>query len=512
MSISSVTTRRENALVDVADEASAVGARAAERKALQDPGASSDAGVPLVVDLDGTLVRSDLLIEAAFSRLGARPTATFGMVAALLQGKAAFKHFVCSEADLDPATLPYDKEVLGLIERARAEGRSVYLASACHWQLVERVADHLGVFDDCLATDQTTNLAGAAKAQRLIDRFGEGKFDYIGNDAADLPVWARARRAITIRASRRVRAQLESSHPDALHLSHETPTWKKWARQFRVHQYAKNVLVFLPLLAAQISDPILIATAALAAVSFSLFASATYVLNDLFDLREDRLHRTKKFRPLACGEIPLIHALAAVPLLCLGGLAIGLFISPAFTGVVLAYFALTLLYSMKLKRIMLIDVLTLATLYSIRILGGAVAVGISLSIWLLIFSLSLFLSLALLKRFVELTARLDAGLPNPSNRDYQKGDVNILAALAAAAGFNAVTILALYVSNATVYGPYSNPQMLWFACPILIYWIGRALILAQRRQMKDDPVVFALKDRQSQLSSIAMFALFVAAT
>lgn len=471
-----------------------------------------DERFPLVVDLDGTLVRSDLLIEAAFREIGRRPAAIFGMVAALRDGKAALKEHVCADTEFDPANLPYDEEVLALIRRARADGREVYLASASHERLVAAVARHLDLFDGYYATDMTSNLSGANKAERLVAQFGNGGFDYVGNDAADLDVWARARNAIAIRTAPRVARKLAAVVPTARHLDHERPTLGKWARQLRLHQYAKNGLVFLPLLAAHLFDLQSFVTATLAAVAFSFCASAVYILNDLFDLSEDRRHRTKRYRPLASGDIPLGQALVAVPLLLAAAAVLAVSISFPFAAVLAGYFALTSLYSVWLKRIMLIDVMTLAGLYMVRIVGGAVALDVGVSAWLFAFALSIFVSLALIKRFVELTVRVDAGLPDPSNRDYRKDDLGMLAALAAAAGFNAITVLALYVSSESVNDFYSNPEILWLACPVMTYWIGRALMLAQRRQMRDDPIVFALKDWQSRISGLVMLGLFIAAS
>ena len=478
----------------------------------EDMWADDGARLPLVVDLDGTLVRSDLLIEAAFREVARRPQAILGMATALREGKAALKEYVCADTDFDPANLPYDEAVLALIRRARAHGREVYLASASHERLVAAVARHLDLFDGHYATDTTSNLSGANKAERLVARFGEGGFDYVGNDAADLDVWARARRAIAIRTAPRVSRKLTAMAPDARFLDHDRPTWRKWAQQLRVHQYAKNGLVFLPLLAAHLFDLQSVVTATLALVAFSLCASGVYILNDLFDLSDDRQHRTKRHRPLASGDIPLGHALVAVPLLLVLAAGLAVSISLPFAAVLAGYFALTCLYSVWLKRIMLIDVMTLAGLYMVRIVGGAVALDVAVSAWLFAFALSIFVSLALIKRFVELTVRVDAGLPNPSNRDYRKDDLSMLAALAAAAGFNAITVLALYVSSESVNDFYSNPEILWLACPVMTYWIGRALMLAQRRQMRDDPIVFALKDWQSRISGLAMLGLFVAAT
>jgi 4-hydroxybenzoate polyprenyltransferase len=237
--------------------------------------------------------------------------------------------------------------------------------------------------------------------------------------------------------------------------------------------------------------------AALAFLAFSLCASSVYVLNDLVDLQDDRLHRTKCNRPLACGAIPLHHGVLAIPLLFAASLLAAAAVSLPFLGVLLGYFALTTAYSFFLKRKMLIDVVTLAGLYTTRVIGGAVAVQVFVSPWLLAFCMALFMSLALVKRFVELAARRDANMPDTGTRDYRAADLGMVGALAAGSGFNAVTVFALYISSSAVSQNYTNPQILWLLCPILLYWIGRVLMLAQRRAMDDDPVVFALKDRVS---------------
>ncbi|MCF2870436.1 UbiA family prenyltransferase [Octadecabacter sp. G9-8] len=471
-----------------------------------------DANVPLIVDLDGTLLRSDLLIEAAFRRLGDNPTAIFGMLRALKSGKAALKHFLCDNTDCSPATLPYDETVLNILHRARKAGRKIYLASASHETFVSAISAHLGIFDGHFATTLSVNLSGRNKAQCLIDNFGSGNFDYIGNDTADLPVWKVARLPIAIRTPRAVAAKLRTMAPDAVFLDHKRTTLKSWRKQLRVHQYAKNALVFLPMFAAHMFDLASLFTATLAALAFCFAASACYILNDLVDLREDRGHRSKKDRPLARGDIPVIHAVMAVPILLGLATIVSLSISLAFAGTLAIYFVLTTFYTLHLKRILLVDVLTLAGLYTIRMLGGAIALDIDLSSWLVVFSLSIFVSLALMKRFVELAALVDSKKPSPSNRGYENADLTMLAALSAAAGFNAVTVLALYVSGFSVSTLYTRPDLLLFACPILTYWIGRALILAQRRQMQDDPIVFAIKDPMSRASGLAMLGVFVAAS
>jgi 4-hydroxybenzoate polyprenyltransferase/phosphoserine phosphatase len=473
--------------------------------------ASAASDTPLVVDLDGALVRSDLLIETAFAEIGRRPHSLYEMLLRLREGKAALKHRLAKTYDLDPSTLPYDEHVLAQIETARAEGRPVYLTSASAERFVDTVAKHLGLFTGWFASDATLNLAGEAKAQRLVGVFGDRGFDYIGNDAADLPVWSRARKAIAIRTSAHVARRLHAMGGEVEHLGCDRPEWRTWAKLLRVHQYAKNALVFAPLLAAHVFETGALINATLAAIAFSLCASSVYLLNDLVDLQEDRRHRSKRNRPLASGAISIRQGMAAIPILFLLAMAVAASISVSFLAVLLGYFALTTAYSFALKRKMFADVITLAALYSIRVVGGAVAIDVAASKWLLAFCMAMCISLALIKRYVELAACLDAKLPDPANRDYRVGDLEMIGALAAAAGFNAVTILALYISSDSVNTLFGRPDILWLACPLLMYWIGRALMLARRREMDDDPIVFVLHDPTSLAAVGAVAVLAFAA-
>ncbi len=254
-------------------------------------------GLPLVVDLDGTLIKSDLLIESFFGRIGKDPASIFSLLLALRHGKARFKSVLAESSDFDPAELPYDEAVLDLIKEARAGGRQVYLASASNAKFVAAVARHLGLFTDYFGSDATTNRSAHAKADLLVEAFGEGGFDYIGNDEADLPVWAAASKRIGVRTSPRLAAKLAVLGVDLI----ETPkaTWRSWTKLIRVHQYAKNALVWLPMFAAHKFDPESIFNSLLATMAFSLCASSVYIFNDLVDLSADRNHPTKKNRPLA---------------------------------------------------------------------------------------------------------------------------------------------------------------------------------------------------------------------
>jgi 4-hydroxybenzoate polyprenyltransferase/phosphoserine phosphatase len=466
---------------------------------------------PLVVDLDGTLVRSDLLIETAFAEIARNPLSLLALCRTLIRGKAALKHRLAESAEFDPSVLPYDEAVLAQIRKAKQEGRRVYLASASNQRLVKAVADHVGLFTGWFASDETVNLARETKAERLVMEFGEQGYDYIGNDAADLPVWAKSAVAIVIRAPAGVIRRLAGPGVEVEYLTAEQPTWRTWIKLFRVHQYVKNALIFVPLVLAHQFSLDLITKATLAAMAFSLCASSVYVLNDLADLQADRQHPTKRLRPLASGAIPLLDGMVAVPMLFVASVVLATLVSLPFLAVLLGYFVLTTAYSFVLKRKMLIDVVVLAMLYVIRILAGAVAIDNLISEWLLAFSMFIFMSLALIKRYVELAVRIDSGLANPANRNYKLGDLEVVAALAAAAGFNAVTVFALYVSSDTVHLLYRRPQLLWLICPVLLYWISRALMMAHRRHMDDDPIIFALKDKNSIVAGVVIVLLVIAA-
>ena len=458
---------------------------------------------PLVVDLDGTLVRSDLLVESAFAHLGHNPLRVVGLLSAIRLGKAALKAEIAAKTDIDVLHLPYDEYVVSLIRQRRAAGNQVYLASASNERYVKAVADHLGLFDGWFASNDNENLSSGSKARRLVEAFGEGGFDYVGNGRADLAVWTVARRRIAVRVSPTVRSKLIDMDPEATVLESAMGRTRAWIKLLRVHQWAKNTLVFVPLVTAQRFDFLAFGEAIGAFLAFSLAASAIYILNDLVDLDADRKHPRKKRRPLAAGTVPVTKAMVLIPALLVVGFAGALAIAPALAAVLFAYLLLTTAYTFVLKRKMLVDVLALASLYTIRVVGGAVAISVPMSEWLLGFSMFIFTALALIKRYVELTARIDKDLSDPTNRNYRKSDLDIVAALAAAAGFNAVTVFALYISSDAVRPLYRHPEALWLICPILMYWLGRALLMAHRRLMNDDPIVFALRDWNSYVALAA---------
>ena len=387
------------------------------------------------------------------------------------------------------------------VERLQqAEGRTRVLCTASDAHYAHAIAAHLGVFDRVLASDGDTNLAGERKAAALREAFGERGFDYAGNAEVDLPVWRQARKAWVVNAPDALAARAGRECEVELHLPAERPGWRDWLRAIRLHQWLKNLLVFLPLLAAhKFLDAEAVVAAVQAFLAFGLCASGVYVLNDLLDLPADRLHPRKRLRPFASGRLPVMRGLLAAPLLALAGFALAAAVGDRFLLALGTYYLFTLAYSMRLKRIVMVDVVVLAGLYTLRIIGGTFAIGSALSFWLLAFSMFLFLSLAMLKRHTELAAMLASGRSSASGRGYEVDDLPLVQSLGSASGYLAVLVVALYINSPESVALYSHPRFLWLVCPLLLYWISHMWIVAHRGRMDDDPVVFAVTDRVSLL-------------
>jgi 4-hydroxybenzoate polyprenyltransferase len=454
---------------------------------------------PLCVDLDGTLLKSDLLIESALMLVSKNPLYAFLFVAWLFGGKAKLKREIAARVVLTPETLPWDHRLLDELRRLRGERRLVLCTAADRAQ-AEQVADHLGLFDEVLASDGRTNFAGHNKSRGLCERFGERGFDYAGNAWADLSVWRRARRGWVVNAPAGLLARARRECEIERCLSIENGGWRIRLRAIRVHQWLKNLLVFVPLLAAhRFLEPAAAAKAIAAFVAFSLCASGVYLLNDLLDLPADRRHPRKRLRPFASGSLPLHWGLTAAPLLVSAAFALAYAAEPWLAAALAIYFAATTAYSLALKRWLMIDVVVLAGLYTLRIIGGAAAIGSPLSFWLLAFSMFVFLSLAMLKRYAELATLHADGQNKASGRGYAVEDLPLLQSLGSASGYLAVLVLALYINSPESTQLYRHPKVLWLLCPMLLYWMSWVWVAAHRGRMNDDPIVFAATDGQSRL-------------
>jgi 4-hydroxybenzoate polyprenyltransferase/phosphoserine phosphatase len=468
-------------------------------------------GAALCVDLDGTLLRSDLLYESLLALLARNPLFALLVPFWLLRGKAYVKRQLASRVTLQVETLPYDERVVAMLRATPQRPR--VLCTASDRLLVQPIADHLGVFDEVIASDGARNLAGHAKAEALVERYGERGFDYLGNHRVDLPVWKHAAGAVVVNASESLANQARAQTRLIDHLPGQPGGLRTWIKALRLYQWLKNLLVLVPLLTAhRLFEPEALVNAALAFLAFGLCASGVYLLNDLLDLAPDRQHPRKRNRPFAAGTLPLFHGLVATPLLTLAGFALALWTSPAFALVLLVYFITTLAYSFTLKRIVMIDVVVLAALYTVRIIGGAFAIDSPRSFWLLAFSMFIFLSLALLKRYTELAAAATQGKQKASGRGYSVADLPLVQSFGTAAGYIGVLVFALYINSTDSLRLYATPQVLWLLCPVLLYWISRAWFVAHRGDMHDDPIVFAARDRVSQAVGLAGLIIVMAAT
>ncbi|MEM7777764.1 MAG: UbiA family prenyltransferase [Pseudomonadota bacterium] len=464
------------------------------------------------VDLDGTLISSDLLHESLWATLGhSRPQFFRAIFAFLKRGKAGLKAALAN-VPFDASLLPYKAEILEEIEKRRAKGAYIVLATASDQRLANAVAEHLGVFDEVMASDGTTNLKGPKKAAALVDKFGDCGFAYAGDAAADLHVWKVANEAITVDIDPSLRSDISNSQIVEIETSAAPAArLKSVLSASRPHQWLKNLLIFVPMLLAHDLAVTTLFSAFAAFIAFSLVASSVYVLNDLLDLSADRLHPRKRGRAFASGSLPLQYGIALAPGLLLAGLIVGTLAGPIFLGVLVFYYVCTLAYSLILKRITVIDICMLAGLYTLRVIAGAAATLTQPSVWLLGFSIFFFLAMAAVKRQAELVDLISDGREKAAGRGYLPEDLPLITMMALSAGYVSVLVAGLYLTSDSVTELYSFPPALWGICAVLIYWISRTVMLTHRRRMHDDPVVFALTDKVSLICGLAVGGLGVIA-
>jgi len=455
---------------------------------------------PLVVDLDGTLMKTDLLMESLLALIKQDIRYLFVALWWLFRGMAYLKRQISQRVSLDVGGLPYHRELLEYLKAERARGRRLVLATAADACMARQVNDHLQLFDQVLASDGTINLVGRRKRDRLIVEFGEKNFDYAANARGDLPVWSSARTAILVNAGPRVTRRTAQVALVGRVFFGEAHRLKACLRALRLTHWLKNLLIFVPLVMAhRFVDAALLAKAVLAFLAFGLCASSVYLMNDLMDLTADRHHPRKQHRPFAAGNLSVLTGLASIPVLLALSLFLTRFLPGSLLWILVLYVLLNLAYSFYLKRIVLLDVIVLAGLYTMRLIAGAAAVGIWPSSWLLAFSTFLFLSLALVKRYDELVAMNAHHGKEVEVRGYRLEDKELLAAMGCGSGYVAVLFLAIYLASGAAEIHYTRYQSIWFICPLLLYWISYIWLTAHRNQMPDDPLAFTLTNRVSRI-------------
>lgn len=464
-------------------------------------------------DVDGTVLATDLLYESLLVAVKRQPWIVLLVPLWLIRGRSFLKARLAERAvGLGYDQLPVHDEVVEYLQTKARAGCRIVLASASHHALVAGVARRLGCIDSIVASEEHFNCKGSAKATAIEGHVGGEPWSYLGDSSADFAVWKRASHQVCVTSSTRVADRFHAAfvQGELLHVSGATVY--TWLRGIRVHQWLKNLLVFLPVaLAHRWFDVSAITSSALAAIAFSLCASGVYVLNDLLDLDADRQHPRKRKRPCASGEWPIQWALMLVPILFMLAFSVAVVVTSEFFALLGLYLVLTTLYSLRFKALALVDIILLAMLYTIRIVGGGIASGIEVSQWLMGLSMFLFLSLACVKRFSELLVLQQRNEKRTWGRGYWVGDLEQIASFGAASGYISVLVLALYVSSHEIARLYANPALVWLACPLLLYWISRIWLLARRGIVHDDPLVFALRDRVTYVVAILGLLILVAA-
>ncbi len=466
----------------------------------------------LAVDLDGTLIRTDLLHESVLMLIKQNPFYLFLLPIWLLKGKAHLKQMIAERADIPVSLLPYNNELVDYLREQHQAGRRIMLATASNGRYAEAIAAHLGIFDLVLASDSVNNQSGSNKLQGIQEMLGDASFGYAANSAIDLPIWAEAEDAVLVNVSSGVRQKVERKTTVTKVFDHGGSYLKAFGRAIRPHQWLKNMLLFVPLvLSHQLENGQLVWQTMLGFISFSLCASSVYLLNDLLDLPADRQHPTKRLRPFAAGDLPVVYGVVGLVVLLAAALVVALQLPKFFIAALCLYYVSTLAYSLWLKRAVLVDGLVLAALYTLRLIAGAAAISVAPSFWLLAFSMFTFLSLALIKRYSELQLLHARGQGQLVGRSYRSVDMETLAQLGASSGYLAVLVLAFYINSSDVLELYSRPEFLWLLCPMMLYWISRMWLLARRHEMHEDPVVFTMKDRRTYwLALIACITLAIA--
>lgn len=461
---------------------------------------------PLVVDLDGTLIHTDMLHESAIRLLRDNPQFVLAIPYWLSRGKAFLKQKLAHHGNCDITSLPFNHQLIDWLQSQKDLGRKLVLCTATDMSIAKIIADHLKLFDDVIASDGIQNLTGKNKANALVEKYGENGFDYVGNSSVDLLVWEKAKQGVVVNGSsklvRQARLVTEIEHV----ISKAKNNLNTWVKVFRLHQWIKNVLIFVPIFASHqviMSEDWI--NLGLAFLSFSLCASSVYIANDLLDLESDRAHPRKRSRPFASGQIPIWVGAILAPILILSSLILVQYVGGSFLSWLVVYFGLTCAYSWGLKRLVLVDCLTLAVLYTLRIVAGAAAVSVPLSFWLLAFSIFLFLSLAFIKRYAELQAHPEGDAKKVHGRGYYIADAPLVQQLGVTSGYATTLVLALYLNSENVIKLYRTHEIIWGTVPLMILWISWMWLKANRGLMHDDPIVFAIKDKVS----IFIGALFI---
>ncbi len=454
--------------------------------------------IPLCVDLDGTLIKSDMMFESMAILIKSNPIYLLMIPIWFIKGKLYLKEQLFNRVQIDIDTMPLNDEIVNFLINEKKSGRTILLVTASLQYYADKYKEKFNFLDEAIGSKDGINLSAKYKAEYLKGRFGDKNYDYIGDSHKDLVVWSFAQNALIVSDNTiLINKAKEITNIAETWGRTNTPKYKIIFKQLRIYQWVKNLLIFLPALLAHSLEFNIYFQLLLSFLSFSFVASSIYIFNDLMDLNSDRKHKIKKNRPLAAGNFRISDAFVYTILLMTIGIMIGVFINISFIIVLLIYLITTYLYSIYLKRIYIVDIITLALLYTMRIIAGSATSGFIISEWLAAFALFFFFSMGALKRFTELKNSKNEKL---SGRAYIADDMNIVQIMGICSSMISVLVMVLYINSNTISQLYSNPKILYLIIPILLHWNMRVWVLADRSMMNEDPIVFSIKDKYSYLS------------
>jgi 4-hydroxybenzoate polyprenyltransferase len=465
---------------------------------------------PLIVDLDGTIIKSDLLFEGLILLLRKHPLYFFHLFIWLLNGKLRLKEEIFKRVRIDPTLLPYNTCFLDFLKSEKENGRKLILATASPIRNAREIAEYLGLFSEVFGSEKQSNLKGRTKRDLLVGLFGDKGFDYAGNSKSDFVIFKTARKSLLVNMTKtnEIRCRRNFSVQSVFERKSERVNY--FLKSIRVYQWTKNLLIFIPFITSHSWNNLSsVRTIIIAFLSVSFLASSGYIINDLLDLNGDRIHPRKRNRPIASGNFSIPNACIAAFLLAAFGFGLAIFIDKSLIYLLVLYFSLTIAYSLKLKTIELIDVFSLTALYLIRIFIGAFAINVDLSFWLLVFSIFTFFSLALVKRYTEIMLKKSQLEISLSRRNYTGTDLPFIGQIGISSGLMTVVVFALYINSPEINSLYSNPEILWILCFLLLYWISHIWHSAYKGKMTDDPIIFSLKNRRSMITIILMAITFI---
>jgi 4-hydroxybenzoate polyprenyltransferase len=464
---------------------------------------NSESNLPLFVDLDGTLIKTDVTFESLLLLIKKNLFFIAVIPLWLLKGRANLKYQLAKRVDLPHENLPYNQQFLSYLKQEKANGRTMTLISASNQQVVSKLNEHLKLFDTAIGSDKTKNLKSVNKLKHIEKLNSGASFAYAGNSKADLPIWLKAGKVYMVNCGESLALKMPEKADVITRFDMPGSTVKNFWQAMRPHQWLKNCLVFLPLiLSHQLHRMDLMLMAVIGFVSFCLCASSVYLVNDMLDLNSDRQHQSKRKRPFAAGELALSYGLMGAPLLLLASFLVALLLPLEFLIILLLYWLLTTLYSLYLKRLFLVDVLALASLYTVRIFAGSAAISVVTTFWLLAFSFFLFLGLAIVKRYTEFSNLQLVGRTLVEGRAYSTANLRMLSIWGGLSGLLSILVFTFYINAAETTQLYSSPGRLWLICPLLLLLLARIWSFAFAGDLDEDPVLFAITDRWSQLITL----------